>query len=156
MFQYSAIVPAYNAAATIRQAIDSALGQTIPPQEVIVVDDGSTDGTSVVVEGMAGPLRLIRQSNRGPGAATNAGVASVGTPFWATLDADDLWLPEKIARQAECFEREPSTAGVFSLGRQFRDGTAPHESQGAVRRMWTRTTMLSTALRSSRTFPFQS
>jgi glycosyltransferase involved in cell wall biosynthesis len=142
MFRYSVVIPAYNAAETIRQAIESVLDQTIGPQQVIVVDDGSTDGTSAVVDSMASPVTLVSQANRGPGAATNAGIARVETPFWATLDADDLWLPNKIERQAECFEREPSIAGVFSLARQFRDGTAPHESQGAVRRMWTRTTML--------------
>lgn len=142
IFRYSVVIPAYNAAETIRQAIGSVLDQTILPQKVIVVDDGSTDATAAVVGEMAGPVTLVRQSNQGPGAATNAGVACVETPFWATLDADDLWLPEKIARQAGYFAAEPSIAGVFSLARQFHDGTTPQESQGAVRRLWTRTTML--------------
>jgi glycosyltransferase involved in cell wall biosynthesis len=140
---YSVVIPAYNAAATIRQALESVLCQTIPPREIIVVDDGSTDETAAVVAGYAGKVTLVSQDNRGPGAATTAGFGRVATPFIATLDADDLWLPRKIARQAARFEDDPGLAGVFTLARLFVDGEVPNgDGNGAVRRLWTRTTLL--------------
>ena len=75
-FRYSVVIPAYNAANTIPQAIQSIFEQTIRSQEVIVVDDGSTDGTADIVADLAGPIRIIRQQNGGPGAATTAGSAT--------------------------------------------------------------------------------
>ena len=140
---YSVVIPAYNASGTIREAIDSVLRQTLRPQEIVVVDDGSTDETAAVVESMAERITVVRQDNAGPGAATTAGVRRVSTPFVATLDADDLWLPRKIARQAARFEEDPGLAGVFTLARLFADGEPPDpEGNGAVRRLWTRTTLL--------------
>jgi glycosyltransferase involved in cell wall biosynthesis len=140
---YSVVIPAYNAAATIRQAIESILAQTIPAQAIIVVDDGSSDGTAAIARGLPGPITIVSQDNRGPGAATTAGFARVTTPFVATLDADDLWLPHKIARQAARFAADPGLAGVFALARLFVDGEpATAEGSGTVRRLWTRTTLL--------------
>ncbi len=142
-FSYSVVIPAYNAAGTVRQAIESIQRQTIPPQEIIVVDDGSTDETVAIVQGMAGKLTVMSQANAGPGAATTAGLRRVTTPFVATLDADDLWLPGKIALQAACFVADPGLAGVFSLARLFTDGEVPApDGNGPVRRLWTRTTLL--------------
>jgi glycosyltransferase involved in cell wall biosynthesis len=142
-FSYSVVIPAYNAAATIGQSVQSILEQTIRPQEIIVVDDGSTDNIAAAIAGMRAEITLIRQDNRGPGAATTAGFRHVGTPFVATLDADDFWLPRKIEIQASLFESEPGIAGVFSLARLFADGAAPDPNgQGAIRRLWTRTTLL--------------
>ena len=140
---YSVVIPAYNAEGTIGQAIGSILGQTIPPRQVIVVDDGSSDATAAVAASLAGPITVLSQGNRGPGAATTAGLSRVETPFVATLDADDLWLPHKIARQAACFAADPGLAGVFTLARLFIDGEpAVAVGNGAVRRLWTRTTLL--------------
>ena len=140
---YSVVIPAYNAAGTIAQAIESILRQTILPREIIVVDDGSTDETVAVVRGMPGKFTVVSQANGGPGAATTAGFRRVTTPFVATLDADDLWLPRKIALQATRFETDPGLAGVFSLARLFADGEAPAPGgNGPVRRLWTRTTLL--------------
>ncbi len=140
---YSVVIPAYNAAGTIREAIDSVLGQTVPSREIVVVDDGSTDETAAIISSMPAPITLIRQDNAGPGAATTAGLARITTPFVGTLDADDLWLPSKIARQAACFEADPGLAGVFTLARLFVDGQPPDpDGPGAVRRLWTRTTLL--------------
>jgi glycosyltransferase involved in cell wall biosynthesis len=142
-FAYSVVIPAYNAAPTLAQAVRSILDQTLPPREILVVDDGSTDGTAEVAAGMGDGVAVIRQENRGPGGATTTGFRRVTTPYVATLDADDLWLPRKIERQAACFEREPDLAGVFSLARLFADGTVPDpDGVGAVRRLWTRTTLL--------------
>jgi glycosyltransferase involved in cell wall biosynthesis len=142
-FAYSVVIPAYNAAATLGDAVRSILDQTVRPQEIIVVDDGSTDGTAAAVAGMGREITVIRQDNRGPGGATTTGFHRVATPFVATLDADDLWLPRKIERQAACFQRDPGLAGVFSLARMFNDGALPDpDGDGAVRRLWTRTTLL--------------
>jgi glycosyltransferase involved in cell wall biosynthesis len=142
-FAYSVVIPAFNASPTIGDAIRSTLSQTRPPEAVIVVDDGSTDDTAAVAAAVRGPIDVIHQDNRGPGAATNAGIRRVATPFFATLDSDDLWLPEKIERQAAVFAAEPDVAGVFTLARLFADGEVPDPNgKGAIRRLWTRTTLL--------------
>lgn len=142
-FLYSVVIPAYNAAATIGEAVASVMAQTISPQEIVVVDDGSTDATFDVASGLAGPIVVFRKENSGPGGATNSGICRVKSPFFATIDADDIWLPHKIARQAVEFDRDPGLAGVFALARMFHDGTvADPDGPGAVRRLWTRTTLL--------------
>ena len=103
MADVSVIIPAYNAQSTLAAAIQSALNQTVPPREVIVVDDGSADGTAAVAEGFAdapGPrVILVRQANAGPGAARNAGIHASTSSWIGLLDADDLWLPPKLERQ---------------------------------------------------------
>ena len=96
----SAVIPAYNAASFVCRAIDSALVQTIPPCEVIVVDDGSSDATARVVGNYGSRVRLLRQKNGGPGAARNFGVRECQGDWVALLDADDEWLPHKLERQA--------------------------------------------------------
>jgi glycosyltransferase involved in cell wall biosynthesis len=140
---YSVVIPAYNAAPYIADAIASVMAQTIPPHEIFVINDGSTDDTESVVAGLKGPIRVINQENQGPGAATTAGFKRVVTPIVATLDADDLWLPTKTARQLAMLDDDPGLAGVFSLARHFADGTEPDPAgDGAVRRLWTRTTLM--------------
>jgi glycosyltransferase involved in cell wall biosynthesis len=140
---YSVVIPAYNAAPTIAETIASVMAQTVPAHDIFVVDDGSTDGTASVVAGLNGPITIINQENQGPGAATTAGFKRVVTPLVATLDADDLWLPMKIARQLARLDDDPGLAGVFSLARLFADGADPDPAgDGAVRRLWTRTTLL--------------
>ena len=78
----SVIIAAYNAERTIARAIDSALAQTYPPLEIVVVDDGSADRTAEVVESYPAPVRLIRQANGGPSAARNAGTSPGGLRVW--------------------------------------------------------------------------
>jgi glycosyltransferase involved in cell wall biosynthesis len=140
---YSVVIPAYNAALTIKDTIASVLAQSVRAKEVIVVNDGSTDATLSVVAEIAGPITVISQQNQGPGAATTVGFNRVSTPLVATLDADDLWLPTKIARQLRALDDDPGLAAIFSLARLFRDGEMPDpEGQGAVRRLWTRSTLV--------------
>lgn len=95
----SVIIPAYNAAGTIAKAIESVLKQTRPPEEIIVVDDGSKDETSAVVERFGAVVRLVRQANAGCGQARNTGAREARGSWLAFLDADDLWLPTKLERQ---------------------------------------------------------
>lgn len=97
----SIIIPAYNAERYVREAVESALAQVDANVEVIVVDDGSTDGTAQVVAQFGTQIRLIRQDNAGVAAACNAGVRASAGRWIAFLDADDVWLPEKTARQLE-------------------------------------------------------
>ncbi len=95
----SVVLPAYNAAAFIGRALDSVLAQTVRPDEIIVVDDGSTDGTADLVEQRHPLVTVLRQPNGGPGAARNRGVRKAVSDWIALLDADDVWLPEKLERQ---------------------------------------------------------
>ena len=138
---YSVVIPAFNAADTIAEAIDSVLSQTISPKEIIVVDDGSTDNTAAIVSVIPGPIHLMRRFNGGPGAATTAGILAVTTPLLATLDSDDLWLPEKIERQMDFLEANSGLTAAFTLAQLFKRGLM---SPNAVRvqRFWSRTTML--------------
>jgi len=95
----SVVIPAYRAEATIAHALRSVQAQSVPPDEIIVVDDGSPDGTARLVEEHFPTVKLVRQKNQGCGMARNSG-AAVATGDWlAFLDADDWWLPTKIERQ---------------------------------------------------------
>ncbi len=96
----SVVIPAYNREATIETAIKSVLWQTLPPAEIIVVDDGSSDGTVARVEAMGEPLvKLIRQENGGISAARNTGIQAATSPYVAFQDSDDEWLPRKLEAQ---------------------------------------------------------
>ncbi|MEW5943853.1 MAG: glycosyltransferase [Pseudomonadota bacterium] len=104
---FSVIIPAYNCASTIGRAIESVLGQTCPPAEVIVVDDGSTDATREVVAGFGDRVRYLRQANAGVSAARNAGARAATGDWLAFLDADDWYYPDRLRWHAEWIERAP-------------------------------------------------
>jgi len=93
---FSVVIAAFQAATTIADAIDSALDQTVPALEVVVCDDGSTDGLGEVVSRYGDRVSLIRQENRGEGAAKNAAAHAARGEFVAILDADDVYLPERL------------------------------------------------------------
>ena len=101
----SVIIPAYNVESYLAEAIDSALLQTVPPAEIIVVDDGSTDGTQRVAERFENKIRYFRQPNAGPGRARNRGLAEARSDWVAFLDGDDIWLPRKLQLQTEAIGR---------------------------------------------------
>jgi glycosyltransferase involved in cell wall biosynthesis len=101
----SAIIPTYNRAHCIGEAVESVLRQTYRPLEVIVVDDGSTDETPAVLRGFGDRIHVVRQENAGPSAARNRGVARSSGSVLAFLDSDDLWLPRKIERQMDLLAR---------------------------------------------------
>lgn len=95
----SVIVPAFNSARYIQEAVDSALEQDYPAIEVIVIDDGSTDETVGIVERYGNKVRLLRQKNQGSAAARNHGIRNASGKYVAFLDADDVWSPQKISWQ---------------------------------------------------------
>lgn len=103
----SVIIPTYNRALCLRQAVDSVLSQGYKAFELIVVDDGSTDDTPRLLEEYAHRITVLRQENRGVSAARNAGIAAAQGELIAFLDSDDLWLPGKLARQAGFFASHP-------------------------------------------------
>jgi glycosyltransferase involved in cell wall biosynthesis len=103
----SVVIPCFNHARFLAEAVGSALGQTRPAAEVIVVDDGSTDESARVLEAWAGRVRVVRQGNRGVAAARNAGAALATGDLLAFPDADDVWLPEKLAEQIALFAASP-------------------------------------------------
>jgi glycosyltransferase involved in cell wall biosynthesis len=111
----SVIIPAYNRQDTIGEAVFSALGQTRGDIEVIVVDDGSTDGTEAVVRSIKDPrVRFIRTGHVGSVAARNEGFRRASGEAIALLDSDDVWMPRKLERQLEMLERHPDLLAVVS------------------------------------------
>jgi hypothetical protein len=103
----SVIIPTFNRSACVGEAIRSALEQTRPPDEVIVVDDGSTDETADVLSAFGSAVRVIRQANAGVSAARNAGIGAARGEWLAFLDSDDLWMPEKLERQLKSASAYP-------------------------------------------------
>lgn len=103
----SCIVPCFNGAQYLDDALRSILAQTHRRLEVIVVDDGSTDGSAAVVRRHGDAVRYHRQDNRGPGSACNTGVTVARGDYIAFLEQDDLWLPDKTRRQLEEFAKNP-------------------------------------------------
>jgi len=103
----SVIIPVYNGERFLAEAIESALNQDYPDFEIIAVDDGSTDRSPEIL-GSYPDLRVIRQENRGVAAARNRGLESSGGDYIAFLDQDDLWLPEKLRRQAGFLQHHPA------------------------------------------------
>jgi len=109
----SVVIPAYNAEAFIEAAVRSALEQTYSPVEVIVVNDGSTDGTQALVEGIVDErIRLLSQPNSGVNSARNQGIKAARGAFIALLDADDVWDPEKLTRQVGALQQRPEWVAV--------------------------------------------
>ena len=104
----SCIIPTYNRAEKCVRAIRSILDQDYPEREVIVIDDGSTDGTEEAVRGQFGKgIRYERQERRGVSAARNRGIELAQGEWIALLDSDDEWLPQKLTRQVEFFQQHP-------------------------------------------------
>ena len=109
----SVIMPAYNASLYIEEAIRSVLDQDYPNIELIVIDDGSSDGTAELAESLGEQVRVIRQINGGPAAARNKGIADARGELIAFLDADDLWLPGKLLAQVAYLAEHPDVGVVY-------------------------------------------
>lgn len=120
----SVIIPVYNGADYIRDAVESVLHQTRPPEEILLVNDGSTDDSENVLrelEEKNSAVRVISQTNQGQAAATNAGAAQAHGTLLAFLDQDDHWLPEKLARQLPLFE-QPNVVLTYTDAHIVQEG----------------------------------
>ena len=117
----SVIIPAYNAAPWIAETIDSVLNQTFQDFEVIVVDDGSTDATAEIVENYKSQVQYLYKNNGGVGSARNTGICAAKGRYIACVDADDLWLPEKLEVQIQLLQKDHSLAWVYSDGLIFEN-----------------------------------
>ena len=113
-FKVSAVIPTYNAAPYIAQSVDSVLAQTFAPCEIIVVDDGSTDDTARVLAPYGEKIKYIYQKNQGEPAARNTGIRAATGDYIAFLDADDLWVPEKLELQMQYVAAHPECAMVYT------------------------------------------
>ena len=109
----SVVMPAYNACTYLDQAVRSVLDQDYPHAELIVVDDGSVDGTAEQAEQYGPRVRVLRQKNRGPAAARNLAIRHAKGSLIAFLDADDVWLPGKLSAQVAELQRHPEVGLVF-------------------------------------------
>lgn len=110
----SVVIPVYNRAAFIAEAIDSVLIQNVEGVEIIVVDDGSTDTSADVVAGYGDRVRLIRQENAGCAAARNTGIEASRGTWIAALDSDDYWLPGKLVAQLRDLAAHPDAVAHFT------------------------------------------
>jgi glycosyltransferase involved in cell wall biosynthesis len=115
----SVLLACWNAETYVGDAVRSVLDQRPAPFELIAVDDGSTDGSAAVLEGFGDRLTLVRQENRGVGAALNRAAAEATGEALAFIDADDVWTPGKLARQAEALKAEPELDAVFGFTETF-------------------------------------
>lgn len=121
----SVIIPSYNCAPYLSEAIESVLDQSHPPAEVIVVDDGSTDDSLEIARGFGARIRLLAQANAGVSAARNRAIEEATGDWLAFLDADDVWLPTKLERQLAAVEGRPDVVCVFSDFYRFGEGMKP-------------------------------
>jgi glycosyltransferase involved in cell wall biosynthesis len=115
----STIMAVYNTERYVALALDSVLAQTLSPAEIVVVDDGSTDGTPDVLRAYATRVQVIRQNNYGPARALNVAIAAATGDAFAFLDADDLWVPDKLQIQHMALLAEGDLEAVFGTVQQF-------------------------------------
>jgi len=115
----SAIIAVHNGANYLRESIESMLAQTVPLDEIIVVDDGSTDNTAVIARSFGGVVRVVSQPNAGQAAAAAHGISLATGTCIAINDHDDLWVPEKQEWQLAALAAEPSLELVYGLCEQF-------------------------------------
>lgn len=114
----SVIMPVYNGERYLAAAIASVLAQSTPPDEILVVDDGSSDGSAAVAQSFPA-VRYLWQAQAGASVARNHGVAAATGEWLAFLDADDLWTVEKLSRQRAILETKPAVDMVFGQVQQF-------------------------------------
>jgi glycosyltransferase involved in cell wall biosynthesis len=110
----SVLIPAYNCSKTIRAALDSVLKQTVPPDEVIVMDDGSTDDTFAILESYGSRILAIRQANSGAASARNALIRNASGDLIAFFDSDDIWHPRYLEVQCRSFRKHPNAVAFFT------------------------------------------
>ena len=150
----SVVMPVYNGLPHLREAIASVLAQTYPAVELVIVDDGSTDGSAEVAEALAPAAVVIRQENQGQAAARNRALIVAKGEFIAFLDADDLALPERLARQVEAVQEAGVDAAFCHLS-EFRALASGVREVDAPRPALLPTSCLVTRAAAARIGPFQ-
>jgi glycosyltransferase involved in cell wall biosynthesis len=125
----SCVIPVFNGERYLAAAVRSISGQSHRPLEIIVVDDGSTDGTASVVESLGTEVRYFRQANAGPVVARNYGLAKADGELLAFLDSDDLWHSEKLSRQLARFRERPELAYSVTLVQNFWEDDVSDERE---------------------------
>jgi glycosyltransferase involved in cell wall biosynthesis len=121
----SVIIPTYNSAGYLKDAVDSVLAQTFKDFEVLIIDDGSTDDTEAVMRNYEAPVRYIRQENRGVSEARNRGIEESRGRWVAFLDADDTWYPHKLERQTAALRSSSEARVCYSAFMTVRSDLAP-------------------------------
>ena len=133
----SVVIPSYNAGALLRETLDSVLTQNHPAQEIIVVDDGSTDSTAAIVRNYGDAVRYIWQQNQGQASARNTGVEAATGEWVALLDSDDVFLPDRLRRAAEVVEANPRLMLVYSaFDYYYADGTRSFFPAFPAKELW--------------------
>lgn len=127
----SIIIPCYNMAHYLLEAIQSALDQTYPVHEILVVDDGSQDNSAEVAASFQA-VRVIHQVHANLSVARNTGVAHASGNLISFLDADDVWMPEKTALQVDVLQKEPSCSAVFCMVQNFISPELDHEQRDGL------------------------
>lgn len=117
----SVVIPAYNSVNTIINTLESVVNQTVPIDEIIVVDDGSRDETAAVIQRHYPQVQVISQANAGPAAARNHGIRKSRNQWVALLDADDSWLPHKIERQMKEIGDDVALIHAFTVGENYKN-----------------------------------
>jgi len=107
MASVSVVIPTYNRVDLLERALDSVLGQTLPANEIIVVDDGSTDNTVSTLKPLHPEVKFIQQDNLGVSAARNTGISAARHEWIALLDSDDIWHVNKLERQIAALDNAP-------------------------------------------------
>lgn len=139
----SVIIPTYNRSALVTRAVDSALAQTYRAIEIIVIDDGSIDGTAEMLANYASRIRMIRQTNKGRSSARNRGLHAARGQYIAFLDSDDFWARDKISRQVAALTRHGDAdvcytwAVVVDMARHFLRAFGPTAEGDVFERLYT-------------------
>jgi glycosyltransferase involved in cell wall biosynthesis len=129
MANITAIIPTYNRASLILETLEAVFAQTQAADEIIVVDDGSTDDTAEVMQQYRGRLKVIRVENGGDLVARNIGLRAASGDLAAFCDSDDLWEPEFLASMAKLFLAQPGITAAYSNFRILRDGVLSRRSK---------------------------
>ncbi len=128
----SVIIPAYNCDRYLAEAVESILNQTYTSFEVIIIDDGSTDKTAEVAKSFGSKVTYCYQNNGGSATARNHGIELAQGSFLAFLDADDLWVEDKLAVQLEAFKNDPELHLVFGQVQQFYSPDLAEELKATI------------------------
>lgn len=128
----SVIMPAYNAAPYVREAIESVFTQAYEPIELVVVDDGSVDGTADIVKSFPA-VTYVFQTNAGSGAARNRAIQKARGEFFTFLDADDRFAPGRLVLQKEALDADPGLDMVFGMVREFISPELDEATKSSIR-----------------------